>query len=124
MHEQEAKERWGNTDAYQQSQARVGKMGKDGLRAVADAQQALARQIGGLLFERKSADSPDTQALIALHYSGLRHFYEPTLEIYEGLAGMYVEDERFKKYYEDIMPGLAVYMSDAMRAFIREHLPG
>lgn len=118
MYEEEAKARWGNTDAYRESQARVVQMGKDGLRAVADGQQALARQIGVSMSEEKPADSSETQALIALHYDGLRHFYEPSLEIYAGLSAMYVEDERFAKYYEDIAPGLAVYMSAAMRVFV------
>ena len=118
MYEEEAKARWGNTDAYRESQARVVKMGKDGLRAVADAQQELARQIGVCMSDGKPVDSSETQALIALHYDGLRHFYEPSLEMYAGLAAMYVEDERFAKYYEDIAPGLAVYMSAAMRVFV------
>ena len=40
-------------------------------------------------------------------------------EAHLGLADMYVEDERFRKYYEDIATGGAEFLRDALRIFCR-----
>jgi hypothetical protein len=58
--------------------------------------------------------SREVQTLIAQHYQNLRHFYEPNLELYRGLANMYVDDARFAANYEKYSEGLAVFMRDAM----------
>lgn len=42
-----------------------------------------------------------------------------TKEAHLGLADMYVEDERFRKYYEDIATGGAEFLRDALRIFCR-----
>lgn len=39
------------------------------------------------------------------------------MEIYRGLADMYVADERFSAVYEKIKPGLASYLNRAMHAY-------
>lgn len=111
----EAKERWGNTDAYRQSQERVKKMTKADMDAVKAAGDALMQRIA-LVADKDPAD-PAVQALIAEHYKGLRTFYEPNMEIYRGLARMYVDDPRFTAYYEKYRPDLAVFMHDAMMAY-------
>ncbi len=34
-----------------------------------------------------------------------------------GLAQMYVDDERFKAYYDKIVPGCAEFLRDAMKIY-------
>ena len=65
----------------------------------------------------KGAKSAEVQKLIAQRYANLRHFYEPNLEIYRGLGQMYVDDERFAKYFDKYAPGLAKFMRDAIANF-------
>jgi hypothetical protein len=36
--------------------------------------------------------------------------------MHRGLADMYVSDPRFTKTYEDMAPGLAQFLADAIRA--------
>jgi hypothetical protein len=36
--------------------------------------------------------------------------------VHRGLAEMYIADERFAKRYEDVAPGLARYVHDAITA--------
>ena len=43
-------------------------------------------------------------------------FYECTSEIHVGLAEMYIADPRFTATYEQIAPGLAQYLHDAILA--------
>lgn len=46
-----------------------------------------------------------------------KYYYPCSIEIFRGLGIMYVEDERFTKYYEDIKVGLAAFMRDAMEYY-------
>jgi hypothetical protein len=111
----EARKRWGHTDAYRQSQERVGKMSKDDLARIQADNDSLLRELAALT-DRDPA-SPAVQAIIARHYAGLRHFYEPTLPMYRGLAQMYVDDPRFTAFYEKYKPGLAAFLRDGMLAY-------
>jgi hypothetical protein len=45
-----------------------------------------------------------------------RWFYDCTYEIQRGLAEMYVSDERFRSHYDERIPGLAVFVRDAVLA--------
>jgi len=42
-----------------------------------------------------------------------------TKEAHLGLAEMYVSDERFKAYYDEIVPDLAVFLLEALRIFCK-----
>ena len=65
----------------------------------------------------EDVDGKPIQELIDKHFNNLRHFYEPNLELYRGLAAMYVEDKRFTAYFEKYAKGLAQFMHDAMIAY-------
>ncbi|HTM67987.1 MAG TPA: MerR family transcriptional regulator [Candidatus Binatia bacterium] len=112
---EEAKQRWGHTEAWRQSQERYKKMTKADLARVKDEGDKLMKEIAA----RRTEDPASTavQALIARHYAALRTWYEPNLKMYRGLADMYVADPRFAAYYEKYAPGLAQFMRDAMHAF-------
>ena len=118
-YEKEAKERWGSTEAYKQSVERVAKMRKDGIKKVMEESSKITLDIAQSMKDGSSAKNPEVQKLFAKHYDWLRAFYEPSLDIYEGLAKMYVDDPRFKKTYEDIAVGLAVYMREGMLEYVR-----
>jgi DNA-binding transcriptional MerR regulator len=111
----EAKERWGNTDAYQQSQERYAKMSAADKQRVGEEGVKLLRQIAAHMSEAPAA--PEVQALIAQHYHGLRAWYEPNIEMYRGLGAMYAADPRFAKFFDGIQPGLADYMAQAIAVF-------
>ena len=48
-------------------------------------------------------------------------FYDLDHEFHRGLADLYVSDPRFTKSYEDLEPGLAVYVRDAIHANSDRH---
>jgi hypothetical protein len=53
-----------------------------------------------------------------LHKQWLMFFWlRYTKEAHMALTQMYVDDERFKAYYEKIVPGCAVFLRDAMRIY-------
>lgn len=114
---EEAREKWGETEAFKQSEVRVKKLGKEGLKRVLAESGKLTLEIAECLKSGAPATNEKTQKLIARHYTGLRAFYEPNLELYQGLAEMYVADARFKQNYEKVAVGLAEYMREAMTAY-------
>ncbi len=116
----EVRERWGNTDAYKQSAARVKKMSKEDMIAIKKAGDQLMREITDAFLAHKLAHSHEVQKLIERHFNGLRAFYEPTLALYRGLADMFVADPRFTAYYDGYAKGLALYMREAMHAYCSE----
>lgn len=108
----EVKERWGNTDAYKQSKVRMAKMTKEDKVALAKNADIWMKNLVENM--KYGPTSPEVQKLIGEHYNSLRTFYEPNLEIYRGLANMYVDDSRFTAYYEKYARGLALFMKTAM----------
>ncbi|HEY1037384.1 MAG TPA: MerR family transcriptional regulator [Candidatus Paceibacterota bacterium] len=111
----EAKARWGHTDAYKQSQERYGKLSKEEKEKIQRAGEELLASIAELM--PLGADHEEVQKLIARHYDGLRTFYEPSKEMYKGLGDLYASDERFGAYFEKFAPGLAAFMQKAMHAY-------
>lgn len=109
---EEARQRWGDSEAFRQSVERVEKMGREGLNRVLKEGGEVLKEIVSQMHCGPKSES--VQLLIAKHYEGLRAFYEPNLELYRGLADLYITDERFKAFYEKIAQGLAQFMHDAM----------
>jgi DNA-binding transcriptional MerR regulator len=108
----EAQERWGNTDAYKQSVARVKAMGKAGLAKVGEEMKAIELELAALMDH--DITSTEVQEVIAKHRANLTHFYDVSDEMYAGLAHMYIDDPRFAAHYNEVKPGLAKVLSDAI----------
>ncbi len=111
-YEDEVKEKWGNTDAYKQSKERMAKMSKDDIINLKKGADIFMQEVVANM--KFGPTSPEFQKLVDSSYNNLRTFYEPNLEMFRGLANMYVDDPRFTAYYEKYAPGLAVFMRDAM----------
>lgn len=116
-YEEEAKQRWGHTDAYKQSQERVKKMTKEDWDKHSAETDDLMKKIATLAEQNADPASAEVQEQITRHFNSLRTFYEPSLEMYRGLGSMYVDDPRFAAFYDKYRPGLAVFMRDAMHAY-------
>ena len=114
----EARQRWGSTDAYKQSAKRTASYNKeDWARINAEAEQiydGFAAQMGN------DPASPAVQQLVANWQAHIStNFYDCTKEMLAGLGEMYIADERFTKNIDKRAPGLAQFMSDAFRAYCR-----
>ncbi|MER6310287.1 MerR family transcriptional regulator [Streptomyces sp. NPDC001657] len=122
-HAAEVEERWGGTDAYDESQRRSAAYTKEDWKRLTAEFDALHRRMAELLAEGVPADSEAAMDVAEEHrqYIG-RCYYACSYEAHTGLGEMYVADERFTATYEAIRPGLAVYMRDAMLANAVRHL--
>lgn len=116
-HVAEARERWGDTAAYQESRRRAAAYTKDDWKRLTAEFDAIHHRMAELLGRGVPPDAAEAMDVAEEHrrfISGA--YYDCTYEIHAGLGEMYVTDERFTATYEAIRPGLAVYMRDAMLA--------
>jgi DNA-binding transcriptional MerR regulator len=116
-HAGEAEQRWGDTDAYRESQRRVSTYGKDDWLAIKAEGSAVNAAFVAAMDAGLPPDSAEAAAAARAHRDHISaRFYEVSDEIHQGLAEMYVADPRFAQHYDEQRPGLAQYVSDAIRA--------
>lgn len=107
----EAKVRWGHTDAWRESQEKT---------ADGDAQAAGMNDIfrrAAALRQRDPA-SPEAQALVKEWQDFVSaNYYQCTEEILAGLGEMYTADERFQQNLDRFGEGTAAFLSAAIKAY-------
>lgn len=112
----EASERWGDTDAWKQSRERVSTFTKQDwidIKADNDALLEALAQAKRTGVEPGSAEAND---LAARHRASIERYYDCGDEMHRCLVQMYLADERFTRYYDDVEPGLAQYVHDIVVA--------
>jgi MerR family transcriptional regulator, thiopeptide resistance regulator len=113
----EAEERWGDTEAWAQSQRRTSAYTKDDWVRIKAEGEDVERRLAAAMADGVPADSAAAMDLAEEHRQQIsRNFYDCSPEMHAGLGRMYVEDERFTAHYEQIAPGLAQYVSAAVQA--------
>lgn len=114
---EEVEERWGDTDAYRQSQQRTPKYTKDDWLKINAEQTSIGERFVAALQAGFPPDSPEAMdAAEAARRQIDERFYTCSHDLHRGLADMYVADPRFTKTYEDQAPGLAQYVRGAIHA--------
>ena len=113
----EAEERWGESAAWAQSQARTSTYTKADWQAVKDETDA----INAAFVEAMEAGEPATAVAAMDAAEAARRqiddrFYPCSPEFHRNLADMYVADPRFTATYDRIRPGMAQYVRDAVHA--------
>ena len=116
-HRREARERWGDTDAFQESERRAAAYTKEDwieIKRQADA------NIGGFAEALRAglpADGARAMELAEAHRQHIsRWFYECSLQRHRSLAELYISDPRYTQTYDDIAPGVSRYVHDAILA--------
>lgn len=118
----EVEERWGDSDAYRESQRRVARYTKADWQRIKAQGQAAIEQVVGAMNAGKPADSPEAMAGAEAHRRQIDEaFYPLSYEGHVGLAEMYLADSRFTATYEKIASGLAQYLHDAIKANAAAH---
>jgi DNA-binding transcriptional MerR regulator len=111
----EAKQRWGKTDAYKQSEERTRHWTKADYQQATEGwgkfNQKLADTMG------KGFDSPEFQALIFEQHQNVNTFYDCSVEMFRSLGNMYATDPKFKQSYDSFKPGLANVMQQAVNYY-------
>jgi hypothetical protein len=111
----EVHERWGSTDAYRQSNAKTSKYSKDDFEKAKVDQEAATELFVYAFGNSLPIDSPKAQEAVIAHREAItKWFYDCSVEMQKNLALMYIEDPRFKEYYDGRVRGLAQYVHDAI----------
>ncbi|WP_406226162.1 MerR family transcriptional regulator [Streptomyces albidoflavus] len=116
----EARQRWGHTDAYRESQRRTASYTKADWQRLKDEFDALHARVSELLAQGVPADAPEAMDAAEEHRRFIDGAHYPCdARMHTCLADMYVADPRFTATYEAIRPGLAQYLHDAIHANAR-----
>ena len=113
----EVTSRWGETEAYRQSMQRTRSYTKLDWLAIKDEAADIN---AGFAAAKAAGEAPGSGAAMEVAERHRQHisrwFYDCPLEAHRGLGEMYVADERFAATYEQVAPGLATYIRDAIAA--------
>lgn len=95
---------------------RTSKFTRSDWETVMKENRAISEAIAGLM--GKGPGDPAVQERIAEWHRFINErFYTCTLDVFRGLGDLYVEDARFADHYDQIRPGLARFMREAMHVY-------
>jgi len=104
-------------ETVNQSNAKLLKMREEDFEAVTK----LEREIIETLAEAMNTGDPASdlaQKVADLHRQWISYYWPTyTKEAHAGVAQMYVDDERFKAYYDNIQPGAAEFLRDTIHIY-------
>ena len=115
--EVETKEKYGNTNAYKQSQERTKNYTKEDWTKISIESDFILQSFKNLMEKNIDPDSKEAKEVAEAHKQHItKWFYTCDYEIHTNLAQMYISDERFKENYDKHANGLAQYVHDAILA--------
>ena len=120
QYEAEAKQRWGETDAYKEHAEKTANYTKDQWQAVTDRLMTVLAKFAACMKDGNTADSAEAQTLVKeLQNYITENYYTCTNEILAGLGQMYVADERFKTNIDKNGNGTADFVSKAIEIYCK-----
>ncbi len=108
----EAKERWGDTEGYRQSEELTRGMDATDFQRINAEMGTIMRDIVAVMPEGVSAPAVQTQ--IAAYREWLGQLAPVSDEMFDCWASMYVDDDRFAETFRQYHPDLPVFLRDAM----------
>lgn len=117
----EAKEKWGNTDAYREHQEKTKGYSKDKWNSMAEGMDRIMGEFAASMKQGEAPDSDAVQSLVQKLQSHItENYYHCTREILFGLGQMYVADERFKNNIDKHGDGNAAFIRDAIQTYCKK----
>ncbi len=114
----EAKEKWGNTDAYREYAERTQNHSEQQWNALAQGMDEIMASFAQCMGNGKEPDSAEAQNLVGMlqnHITG--NYYHCTKEILAGLGQMYVADRRFTQNIDKHAEGTAAFLCEAIGVY-------
>ena len=120
QYETEAKQRWGNTDAYKEHTEKTADYTKNKWQEVNEGLDAVLSKFADCKLNGCAEDSVEAQALVEeLQNYITENYYTCTNDILAGLGEMYVADERFKTNIDKHALGTAEFISKAIKIYCK-----
>ena len=116
----EAKQRWGNTDAYRQHEEKTKDYTKGKWNDLAGEMNEIFAAFALCRKKGETPDSSEAQNLVkALQNHITGNYYPCTKEILAGLGQMYVADERFRTNIDTNGSGTAQFVAEAIEVYCK-----
>ncbi len=113
----EAQERWGDTDAWKQSQQRTKNFTKEDWAQVKAESDAVHEAFTRAMDAGEPPTSEVAMDAAELHRRSIDdRFYDCSPAFHRNLGDLYVSDPRYIATYDDIRVGMAQYVRDAIQA--------
>ena len=117
----EARERWGDTDAYLEHEKKTKNYTKEKWAEINDGLMAMFAEFAECKNAGLATNAPEVQSLVVkLQEYITQSYYTCTNEILAGLGQMYVADERFKKNIDKYGEGTAEFVAEAIGLFCNQ----
>lgn len=112
----EARDKYGNSEAYKESEKRTSKYSKEDWKKISEDGNEIFLELSNVM-DREVGDSKVQEIVEKWRNHISKNFYNCTPEIFSGLAQMYICDERFRENIDRIKPGLTSFLSSAMEHY-------
>lgn len=112
----EAQERWGDTEAWAQSQQRTASFTKEDWKRVKADSEAFNARLVKAFTQGVEPGSAEGDALAEEHLAALNQFYDADHALQRQVVSLYTDDERFRATYEALAPGLAPWVRQVVQA--------
>jgi DNA-binding transcriptional MerR regulator len=116
-YQDEAEQRWGDTDAWKESQRRAARYSKEDWAEIKAEGDALNDRIAEAIAAGVTPDSEQAMQIAEDHREQItRRFFEVSYGMHRCMAEMYIADPRFTETYEKVAPGAAAWFRQAILA--------
>ncbi len=115
-YEQEVKEKYGGTKAYEESMQKTASYKEDDWKRIQEKSENLYKRM--IQAMHKGPEDAEVQQIVGeMRQHITDNFYECTPEMFRGLGDLYVNDPRFTKNIDKYQPGLAAFLRKAMHVY-------
>lgn len=115
--EEEAKQRWGDTDAWSESSRRTKKYGEPEWRQIKDEMNSIWSDAAEAMKAGEASDGDVARAIVERHRRHVdRWFYPLSRAGHVNLADMWEADDRFKTNIDKFSAGLTQWIAKAVRS--------
>ena len=112
----EVRERWGNTEAYKEFEAKAAGISKERSAEITEGLDKILGEFATCMRNKNSPDSAGARELVSRLQTYISaNFYNCTDEILAGLGLMYSDDERFRNNIDRHGEGTAEFISESIK---------
>ena len=120
-YKEEAKERWGNTDAYKEHAQKTKGYSKAKWNDMVEEMNAIFGEFALCMKNGGTPESAEAQSLVkTLQDHITANYYTCTNQILAGLGQMYVADERFRNNIDKHADGTAAFACEAIACYCKK----
>lgn len=119
-HQNEAEERYGDTDDWRESRERTASWQSADWRQNAERFHDIERRMIDAIRDDAATDSERAASLVEEHREALSEFFPVTPAKHYIMSRGYIHDERFREHYDSQQVGFARWLADAIEQVARQ----